>query len=249
MRNLIINADDCGRNYVVNEAINNYIEDGVLTSTTVMANMEDFEGAVNLYNKFSGIISFGAHLNLTQGSPLTDPTIFLKYGFCKIIEGCVLFNGMPFRWKYMNNELRRAAYIELDAQIKKLKNAGISLSHIDSHQHIHFAPSLTPVVATIAKDNGILKIRRPKNFLHFNVHDIAMRGLNAYYMYLLRNEKTTNFFSSAEAYVNWPKKIDATYELMCHPGHENPKYQEEMIILKKYLGESSGEHLISYKDL
>lgn len=249
MRNLIINADDCGRNHVVNEAINSFIENGVLTSTTVMANMEDFEGAVNIYNKFSDIISFGAHLNLTQGSPLTDPTIFLKYGFCKGIDGRVLFNGMPFRWKYMNNELRKAAYLELDAQVKKLKSAGICISHIDSHQHIHFAPCLTPVFATIAKDNGILRIRRPKNFLHYNAHDIAMRGLNAYYMYQLRHLKTTYFFSSAEAYINWPKKIDATYELMCHPGHENPKYQKEMIILNSYLGDTPGECLISYRDL
>ena len=213
-----------------------------------MANMDDFEGAVKLYEEYYNKISFGAHLNLTQGSPLTDPSIFLKYGFCKDMNGEIVFNGMPFRWKYMNVELRHSIYDELNAQIDKIRKAGIQISHIDSHQHIHFAPCLTPVFAEVAKANEVLKIRRPKNFLHFNTHDIAMRGLNAYYMYQLRNVRTTDFFSSAVAFINWPQKKDGCYELMCHPGHENPKYQEEMVVLQDYLKNDHSQVLISYNE-
>ena len=41
---LIINADDCGKNKEVNAAISHFIETGKITSTTVMANMDDLEG-------------------------------------------------------------------------------------------------------------------------------------------------------------------------------------------------------------
>ena len=153
---IIINADDCGRNAVVDQSIRHFIEEGVLTSTTVMANMDDFEGAVKLYEEYYNKISFGAHLNLTQGSPLTDPSIFLKYGFCKDMNGEIVFNGMPFRWKYMNVELRHSIYDELNAQIDKIRKAGIQISHIDSHQHIHFAPCLTPVFAEVLSFNIFL---------------------------------------------------------------------------------------------
>ena len=246
---MIINADDCGRNSMVNQEINRYIEVGVITSTTVMANMDDLDGAVRLYQKYSERVSFGAHLNLTQGAPLTDPSIFLKYGFCKDNNGKVEFNGMPFRWKYINAELRNAAYRELMKQIEKISGAGIHISHIDSHQHIHFAPCLTSVFAQVAKDATISRIRRPKNFLHWNMHDIAMRGLNAYYMFYLRGFKTTDYFSSADAYLSWPKKHDAIYELMCHPGHDNIKYQEEMKHIKAFLSKDSKEKLMTYNDL
>ncbi len=249
MYKLIINADDCGRTSIVNQEIKRYIEEGVLTSTSVMANMDDFDGGVTLYEKYSERVSFGAHLNLTQGTPLTDPSTFLKYGFCKAINGKVEFDGMSFRWKYINAELRNASYKELMAQIEKIRGAGVHISHIDSHQHIHFAPCLTPVFAQVAKDTGILKMRRPKNFLHMNVHDIAIRGLNAYYMFCLRGFKTTDYFSSADSYIEWPKKQDATCELMCHPGHENLKYQEEMKHIVKYLSQNVNEVLITYNEL
>jgi predicted glycoside hydrolase/deacetylase ChbG (UPF0249 family) len=248
MSKLIINADDCGRNHVVDQEVQKYIEAGVLSSTTVMANMEDFEGAICLYKKYSTRISFGAHLNLTQGCPLTNPAVFLKYGFCKEKDGKVVFNGMFFRWKYVNAELRQAVYKELIAQMEKIKAAGIQVSHIDSHQHIHFAPFLTPVFAEVAKKMGIEKVRRPKNFLLWNVHDIAMRGLNAYYLFQLRGLKSTNYFSSADAFIKWPEKHDALYELMCHPGHENVKYREEMNHLQDYIKYNPHESLITYNE-
>ena len=67
---LIINADDCGSNRETDMAISRFIEMRKITSTTVMANMNDFEGAVQMYDKFHDVISFGVHLNLTQGAPL-----------------------------------------------------------------------------------------------------------------------------------------------------------------------------------
>ena len=49
---LIINADDCGKNKEVNAAIGHFIEAGKITSTTVMANMDDLEGASRLFDEY-----------------------------------------------------------------------------------------------------------------------------------------------------------------------------------------------------
>ena len=52
---LIINADDCGKSKEVNAAIAKFIEAGKITSTTVMANMDDLEGAARLFRQYKGI--------------------------------------------------------------------------------------------------------------------------------------------------------------------------------------------------
>ncbi len=84
---LIVNADDCGYSKAVNEAICRFIEAGKITSTTVMANMDDFDGAVRLFNQYREKISFGIHLNLTEGHPLLYSQELLDKGYYKEIGG------------------------------------------------------------------------------------------------------------------------------------------------------------------
>lgn len=70
MIKVIINADDCGYSKLVDDHIANAIRSGKITSTTMMANMNDFEGALALYDTYKDEVSFGFHLNLTEGTPL-----------------------------------------------------------------------------------------------------------------------------------------------------------------------------------
>src|ERR1700742_389850 len=73
---LIINADDFGLSSVVNRAILASMEEGLVTSTSMMANMPGFDHAIGLarvHAKLAGRI--GIHLNLTQGRPLSEPIL------------------------------------------------------------------------------------------------------------------------------------------------------------------------------
>ena len=54
----IINADDCGYSAHVNEHIRAAIALGRISSTTIMANMGDFEGAVKMYHELHDRASF-----------------------------------------------------------------------------------------------------------------------------------------------------------------------------------------------
>lgn len=249
MQKLIINADDCGRNTTVDFVIRNCLEEGLLSSTTVMANMEDVEGAIKLYRDFSSKVSFGAHLNLTEGIPITKNEIFLETGFCKENNGQMVFNGAAFRWKFIPHNLRIAIYEELSAQLSRLLDVGIIPSHIDSHQHIHFSPFIMPIFCELAENMRIQKMRRPKNLLRNSIHDVAIRGVNCLLLTHMRHLNKTDYFSSVDTYINLQKKHEGIYELMCHPGHTSPYYQDEMIHLKNYIDGPLKEEMITYNDL
>jgi predicted glycoside hydrolase/deacetylase ChbG (UPF0249 family) len=57
---------------IVDNAIDDCIEAGLLTSTNVVVNMEDLEAAKTLRQRFPNI-SVGLHWNVTAGKPVCDP--------------------------------------------------------------------------------------------------------------------------------------------------------------------------------
>src|SRR5919197_1698444 len=71
VRRLIINADDFGLTEGVNRAIVEAHSEGVVTSTTLMANGPAFDNAVRLA-AISPKLSVGCHLVLIDGSPVLE---------------------------------------------------------------------------------------------------------------------------------------------------------------------------------
>lgn len=69
MKHLIINADDFGYSKAVNLGIMESHINGVLTSTTLMANMPGVDHAVSLLKDMPNLC-VGAHLTLTCGKPM-----------------------------------------------------------------------------------------------------------------------------------------------------------------------------------
>lgn len=225
---IIVNADDCGYSTEVDAAIEKCIQSHKITSTTILSNMNDFDGAISLYKKYASDISFGIHLNLTEGHPLTFSEDLLNYGFYKVKESSIVFNGAAFRYKYIPKTISSAIERELECQIKKLLEANILISHIDSHHHIHTAFSIYPIVVKLAKRYNINKVRTLRNLPTKNSLDSILRGLwKAYATY---NEMRinyelfkSNYFSSVEEFYLSDKKKhiknkNCTVELMCHPG-------------------------------
>lgn len=136
-KRIIINADDCGMSQTVNEHIEKAILAGKITSTTVMTNMHDFDGAVRLYKQYHDCISFGWHINLSEGKPLLYSQLLLDKGFYIESEHGVEMNGRKFLHKWLTSEARKEITKELMAQCSKLRDSGIVISHVDSHHHAH----------------------------------------------------------------------------------------------------------------
>src|SRR2546427_11765992 len=69
MKRLIVNADDFGWSEGVNRGIVEAYRNGIVTSTTVLANGEAFDGAAQLARQ-ERRLGVGGHLNLSDGAPL-----------------------------------------------------------------------------------------------------------------------------------------------------------------------------------
>lgn len=156
MRKLIINADDLGMSDYVNSQIEQCIKQGVITSSTLMANAPAFEGGVRIA-KQNPHISVGAHLNIIEFAPLTNKEIFQKHGM--LDNNGNFIDGAAFVVSY-DEELKKAVFEEWDAQISKIEKAGVSPTHCDSHEHTHTIDALQDVLCSVMDKHRITKVRR-----------------------------------------------------------------------------------------
>ena len=222
--NIIINADDCGYSKIVNQHIEQAIVQKRISSTTIMANMEDFDGAVELYNKYHEIASFGFHMNLTEGSPLLYSQRLLDMGFYKEENEGIIFNSNPFRRKLLSKDAREDIYKEVYAQLKKIIDAGVDVSHIDGHHFIHQAVFMSPLLPKLCKEMGIHKIRNYRNYMPASLNRMLRGCWSKAIRCLDKDAVFTDWFTSYGDFLaqfnsnqKYYKEND-TIELMCHPG-------------------------------
>lgn len=209
---LIINADDFGLSSSVNRAIATAFQDGLISDTTMLANGKAFNEAVKIAKVGGFEKKVGVHFNLTEGEPLTDD-IKECSSFCE--NG--IFHHKNNRLKPLSRFEKSAVYKELSAQAEKIKSAGFSIDHADSHHHIHTAFFIAPIVFRICKENAIDKIR-----LHRNIGNVPSykRIIKNLYNKALRKKGfiTTDYFGSLKdiSDVPPPDKL----EIMVHPDYD-----------------------------
>ncbi|MGH9801697.1 MAG: ChbG/HpnK family deacetylase, partial [Blastocatellia bacterium] len=77
--------------------------------------------------------------------------------------------GMMARWIRHPFAVTRALEIEWRAQLERLRDAGLTLSHADSHQHLHAFPPAWKCAVKLCAEFGIpsLRLPREKNHLPF----------------------------------------------------------------------------------
>ena len=158
MNRIIINADDFGMNEQNSRAIDEAFGKGLVTDTTMMANRDYFDGALALARSAGFFDKIGVHLNLTEGVPLTQDIKRLERF---VTDGS--FNKRYDRAEPLTDAEKDAVYAELTAQVKKLRDAGIAVTHADSHHHIHTGAYIAPIAEQVCRENGILKIRILRN--------------------------------------------------------------------------------------
>ena len=74
MKNLIVNADDLGWTEGVNRGIAEAHRNGIVTSTSLLANGPSFSLGVELARTTPGL-GVGVHLNLSDGAPVAPPEL------------------------------------------------------------------------------------------------------------------------------------------------------------------------------
>jgi predicted glycoside hydrolase/deacetylase ChbG (UPF0249 family) len=227
LRRLIINADDFGFTSDVNAGIVHAHLNGVLTSTTLMANGDAFDDAIRLA-KQTPTLDVGAHLVLVQG--------------CSLLDGRPLPEG-PRQLLPVLAKRGLDVYAELKAQIERIRTAGIKISHLDSHKHTHLVPSVFRTVVKLADEFGIPWVRLPLDTT-VRLGRLSVAFGNHYYRRFAagKNVKLTDHFlgfrltgSLTEAtFAQALRTIqDGTTEFMCHPGYLGDELKRARTRLKE----------------
>ncbi len=164
MRRLIVNADDLGLTRGVNRGIFETVRDGIVTSTTLMANSAAYQDAVEQIsaNRNSGRPSVGCHILLVDGEPLSPAASVSSLLESKNENGSFRTNLLPFlglaaQGKIDSGEIER----EATAQFKKIQSSGVKISHFDTHKHTHIFPAVYQPLIRAAKACGIKALRNP----------------------------------------------------------------------------------------
>ena len=156
MRNLIVNADDLGWTEGVNRGIAEAHRNGIVTSASLLANGAAFGSAVELV-RTTPALGVGVHLNLSDGEPVASRELVTS-----LLNERGKLEGKPeslllrlARRSVSLEEMER----EWDAQILKVRDAGIQPTHLDGHRHVQMLPGLFEIALRLAKRHGIAAIR------------------------------------------------------------------------------------------
>ncbi len=157
MRRLIINADDLGLTAGVNRGIAEAHCRGLVTDATLMANARAFDHGVAAAKVEQ--LSVGCHVVLVDGDPLLPgaviPTLVNPEG--KFRDRLMGFAGAALLRRIAADEVTA----EATAQIKKIQQAGLTVSHLDTHKHAHMFPAVLRPLLQAAQGCGVRAIRNP----------------------------------------------------------------------------------------
>ena len=251
MKSLIVNADDLGWTEGVNRGILEAFQHGIVTSASLIANGAAFAGGVEAARSAPGL-AVGVHLNLSNGPPLANPgtvtTLLNKGGE---------FAGGPER--LLLRRARRGLLLEeveaeWDAQIQRVRDAGIAPTHLDGHKHVHMLPGLFEIALKLAKRHGIGAIRVSLEASSLraalasgakqNSSVVLRQGVQARGLKLLARDareqagragiSTADYFCgiaqtgelTREGVEQFLKSLpEGATELMCHPGYADAELQ------------------------
>ena len=249
-KTLVVNADDFGFTRDVNAGIVEACERGILRATTLMANGSAFEDAVRLARAKPGL-DVGCHLVLVGGRSVARPETSLPASVAELIRAMLL--------------RRMAVYEELSAQVRRILEAGIQPTHLDTHKHTHLLPAVLEAVARIAEEFKIPWVRRPFQIplLRWRFRAVIER----------HGCRTTDHFAGfrltgrlgARELVALIRRLpEGSTELMCHPGRcteelraahtrlkESRQVELEALIAPEVREaiEQAGVRLASYREL
>jgi predicted glycoside hydrolase/deacetylase ChbG (UPF0249 family) len=159
MKRLIVNADDFGLTHGVNRAIVTCHQRGIVSSATLMATGACFDEAVALAAQLPDL-SIGCHVVLVDGEPLLPASqvrSLLAPGTNRFYHsiGEVLRAVVGGRFRAEEVEA------EAGAQLARLRDSNVEISHFDSHKHTHMFPSLLRPLLRAASAHGITAVRNP----------------------------------------------------------------------------------------
>jgi predicted glycoside hydrolase/deacetylase ChbG (UPF0249 family) len=252
VKNLIVNADDLGWTDGVNRGIVEAFRNGIVTSTSLLANGAAFAGGVAAAKSAHGL-GVGIHLNLSDGPPVAD-----RETVTSLLNDEGLFAGGPetlLLRRARRGLLLNEVEAEWDAQIQKVRDAGVAPTQLDGHKHVHMLPGLFEIALRLAKRHniGAIRVSLEASSLRAALSAgnkqrtgvVLKQGVQARGLKLLSRDAreqaeragiaTADYFCgiaqtgelTLEGVTQLLKNLpEGTTELMCHPGYADAALQK-----------------------
>ncbi|MHB0937010.1 MAG: carbohydrate deacetylase [Armatimonadota bacterium] len=173
---LIVNADGYGFTPGINRGIEEAVARGIITSISVNSNFDPIEDLPQFVRTYPHI-SVGVHLNPVVGRPIAEASCVpsLVDG-----EGYFHYHGFTERLLHRRIDAGELEY-ELTLQIERVREMGVRISHLDSHQNQHLYPAYFPIFMGLLKRHSIPCMR---THVHYIPADSPRPGVDRWRLYL-----------------------------------------------------------------
>jgi predicted glycoside hydrolase/deacetylase ChbG (UPF0249 family) len=196
---LIVTADDVGLDRGMTAGAIEAHRNGIVTACSIVANGREFDDAVARLRDAPSLEA-GVHLTLVGERSLTTG------------------EAMPENWVRFVLSRPSGVEPELRAQIERVIETGLRVTHLNGHQHLHQWPRIKRVVAKLADEFGIRYVRVVRD-RGGRARRVSMAMLSA----LGEGTRTTIGVAeaghlSADRIIALIDHVSEVTELVAHPG-------------------------------
>lgn len=241
---LIINADDYGLSRPIVDACILAKRKGILNSVSIVSNTDDdlFSYSVRMAKQMN--FDAGVHLRLCscplgKSRPITnlsktfvDQQGHLKYGVAHLIAAS------------LRDSKRKEIIRECEAQVKRVFDSGIRISHLDSHYYFSSAPALLRPMIKLCKKYQISYLRVPSQHIYLTglfqrrvMNSLILKLMTVNQKQIIRSSglQTSDYFFGILESGNLNKSVLAAIlrkikvgvtELNIHPSQKNTIFNE-----------------------
>ncbi|MBK5275324.1 MAG: hopanoid biosynthesis-associated protein HpnK [Desulfuromonadales bacterium] len=166
MKQIIITSDDFGLSVGVNKAVEKAWKEGILTCASIMPGGAAFDEAVKIARRNPGL-QIGLHLTLVQGRSVLP---YAQIPGLVNEAGCFGDNPVKAGMRYFFDKgLYKQILNEIEAQIQRVVDTGLPLSHLDGHLNIHLHPTVFAFLTELMPRYGITSFRLSRERLSHNL--------------------------------------------------------------------------------
>jgi predicted glycoside hydrolase/deacetylase ChbG (UPF0249 family) len=237
---LVVNADDFGMSPGISRGILRAHREGIVTSTSVLGNCGDFDDERALLAD-APELGVGVHLALVGRGPIADPATVpsLLTAGGRFHERGAEFIAAWTKRKIDAGDVER----EFEAQVARVRDAGIKIDHLDTHHHLGFLPIVGRSVEAVARRHGIEAMRSAIETPTLSWVTDPRRGLKAGVLtglgWLMRRQLGARRHSAQSwGYVESGRLDEVrvleiigrlgpgAHELICHPGEDSTSFYD-----------------------
>lgn len=219
----------------VNDGIKRAVKAGAVNSVSVMVNMPYFDDAAR-FLKGHPEVQVGLHFNITEGAPIGSP--HATSTLLREDNNFFFWINLVVKFTLRRVSLRQIG-AELKLQHKKLASTGLTITHIDTHHHIHLFPPFFKLVLGFAQKEGISTLRcrrfRLSSLTVALFETASIKALLILSLCFINNvlaRPSREHFSDDTIFdMHWDSRMskkkflhvlsslpDGTIEIICHPG-------------------------------